>query len=155
DSEDFGRTVETAIRGLTAVAETSDIQSVPSIARGNDMSHAIGLGQMNLHGYLAREHVYYGSDEGLDFTNMYFYTVAYHCVRASMEIAKERGSAFAGFERSKYATGEYFDKYIDETWEPRTARVAELFAEAGVHIPTQDDWRELKAAVAEHGIYNQ
>ncbi|GAA3827575.1 class 1b ribonucleoside-diphosphate reductase subunit alpha [Brevibacterium ammoniilyticum] len=155
DSEDFGRTVETAIRGLTAVAETSDIQSVPSIARGNDMSHAIGLGQMNLHGYLAREHVYYGSDEGLDFTNMYFYTVAYHCVRASMEIAKERGRTFAGFERSKYATGEYFDKYIDEAWTPRTDRVAELFAEAGVHIPTQDDWRELGAAVAEHGIYNQ
>lgn len=39
------------------------------------MSHAIGLGAMNLHGYLARESVHYGSDEGLDFTNMYFYTV--------------------------------------------------------------------------------
>ncbi|MGO1348135.1 MAG: ribonucleoside-diphosphate reductase subunit alpha, partial [Brevibacterium aurantiacum] len=155
DSSDFGQTIETAIRGLTAVAETSDIQSVPSIARGNDMSHAIGLGQMNLHGYLAREHIYYGSDEGLDFTNMYFYTVAYHCVRASMEIAKERKTAFAGFERSKYASGEYFDKYTDEVWEPRTSRVAEMFTEAGVHIPTQDDWRELKAAVAEHGIYNQ
>ncbi|MDN5635603.1 MAG: ribonucleotide-diphosphate reductase subunit alpha, partial [Brevibacterium sp.] len=155
DSENFGQTIETAIRGLTAVAETSDIQSVPSIARGNDMSHAIGLGQMNLHGYLAREHVYYGSDEGLDFTNMYFYTVAYHCVRASMEIAKERKTAFAGFERSKYASGEYFDKYTDEVWEPRTQRVAGMFAEAGVRIPTQDDWRELKAAVAEHGIYNQ
>ncbi|MDN5712472.1 MAG: class 1b ribonucleoside-diphosphate reductase subunit alpha, partial [Brevibacterium aurantiacum] len=116
DSSDFGQTIETAIRGLTAVAETSDIQSVPSIARGNDMSHAIGLGQMNLHGYLAREHIYYGSDEGLDFTNMYFYTVAYHCVRASMEIAKERKTAFAGFERSKYASGEYFDKYTDEVW---------------------------------------
>src|SRR5690606_11866241 len=116
-----------------------DIQSVPSLARGNDMSHAIGLGQMNLHGYLAREHIYYGSDEGLDFTNMYFYTVAYHCVRASMEIAKERGETFAGFERSKYATGEYFDKYPDEVWQPRTARVAELFSEANVHIPTQDD----------------
>src|SRR5699024_4083578 len=137
------------------VSETSDIQSVPSIARGNDMSHAIGLGQMNLHGYLARERVYYGSDEGLDFTNMYFYTVAYHCVRASMEIAKERGTAFAGFERSQYASGEYVDKYADEVREPRTARVKELFAEAGVHIPTQEDWRDLKAQVAEHGIYNQ
>ncbi|WP_344310567.1 class 1b ribonucleoside-diphosphate reductase subunit alpha, partial [Brevibacterium samyangense] len=155
DSDDFGRTVETAIRGLTAVAETSEIDSVPSIARGNDMSHAIGLGQMNLHGFLARERIHYGSEEGLDFTNMYFYTVAYHCVRASMEIAKERGRTFAGFERSKYATGEYFDKYTEHAWTPRTERVAQLFADAGVHIPTQEDWLELKAQVAEHGIYNQ
>ena len=155
DSEDFGRTVETAIRGLTAVSETSDIDSVPSIARGNEMSHAIGLGQMNLHGFLARERIHYGSDEGLDFTNMYFYAVAYHCVRASMEIAKERGRTFAGFEKSKYASGEYFEKYIEQEWAPRTARVAELFAEAGVSLPTQQDWAELKAQVAEHGMYNQ
>jgi ribonucleoside-diphosphate reductase alpha chain len=155
DSDDFGRTVETAIRGLTAVSEASHITSVPSIERGNDMSHAIGLGQMNLHGYLARERIHYGSDEGLDFTNMYFYTVAFHAVRASMEIAKERGRTFDGFERSKYASGEYFDKYIDGVWEPRTDKVAGIFAEAGIHIPTQDDWRELKAQVAEHGIYNQ
>ena len=124
DSEDFGGTIETAIRGLTAVSDTSDINSVPSIARGNDMSHAIGLGQMNLHGYLARERIFYGSDEGLDFTNMYFYSVTYHAVRASMEIAKEHGRTFAGFERSKYATGEYFDKYTEQTWAPRTERVA-------------------------------
>ena len=56
------------------------------------MSHAVGLGQMNLHGYLAREHVYYGSEEALDFTNMYFYTVAYHAIRASMQIAKDAAS---------------------------------------------------------------
>ncbi|MYM18744.1 class 1b ribonucleoside-diphosphate reductase subunit alpha [Brevibacterium sp. 5221] len=155
DSEDFGRTVETAIRGLTAVSETSNISSVPSIDRGNDMSHAIGLGQMNLHGYLARERIHYGSEEGLDFTNMYFYTVVYHCVRASMEIAKERGRAFAGFERSKYATGEYFDTYTEKEWAPRTQRIADLFEAAGVHIPTQEDWRELKEQVAQHGIYNQ
>ena len=35
---------------------------------------------MNLHGYLARERVHYGSEEGLDFTNIYFYTVLYHCL---------------------------------------------------------------------------
>ena len=155
DSDNFGRTVETAIRGLTAVSETSNISSVPSIDRGNDMSHAIGLGQMNLHGYLARERIHYGSEEGLDFTNMYFYTVVYHCVRASMELAKERGRTFAGFERSKYATGEYFDKYTETEWAPRTAKVAQLFAEAGVTIPNQADWLELKDQVAKHGIYNQ
>ncbi|HHU39010.1 MAG TPA: class 1b ribonucleoside-diphosphate reductase subunit alpha [Propionibacterium sp.] len=155
DSPDFGQTIEVAIRGLTAVSDQTHIHSVPSIERGNSESHAIGLGQMNLHGYLARERIHYGSAEGVDFTNIYFYTVLYHCLRASNAIAKDRGTTFAGFERSKYATGEFFDKYTDQVWEPATERVRELFAEAGVAIPTQDDWRDLKAEVAEHGIYNQ
>ncbi|MGW5438817.1 class 1b ribonucleoside-diphosphate reductase subunit alpha [Nocardia asteroides] len=155
DSPDFGQTIETSIRALTAVSDQTHIYSVPSIEQGNNESHAIGLGQMNLHGYLARERVHYGSEEGVDFTNIYFYTVVYHAIRASNLIAKERGSAFGGFAESKYASGEYFDKYTDQAWEPKTDKVAQLFADAGVHIPTQDDWRELKASVQEFGIYNQ
>ncbi|GAB3522597.1 class 1b ribonucleoside-diphosphate reductase subunit alpha [Arthrobacter monumenti] len=155
DSPDFGTTIETAIRGLSAVSDMSHISSVPSIEKGNDQSHAIGLGQMNLHGYLARERVYYGSEEGLDFTNMYFYSVVYHALRASNRIAMERGETFGGFEKSDYANGSYFDKYTDQVWEPKTERVRELFEEAGVNIPTQEDWRELKSSVMEHGIYNQ
>lgn len=155
DSPDFGRTIETSIRALTAVSDQSNIDSVPSIARGNDMSHAIGLGQMNLHGYLGRERIFYGSDEGVDFTNIYFYTVLFHALRASNLIAQEKGQVFEGFERSKYASGEFFDKYTDQAWTPATERVAQLFADADVHIPTQDDWRELKALVQAHGIYNQ
>ncbi|MFI8973015.1 class 1b ribonucleoside-diphosphate reductase subunit alpha [Nocardia asteroides] len=155
DSPDFGQTIETSIRALTAVSDQTHIYSVPSIEQGNNESHAIGLGQMNLHGYLARERVHYGSEEGVDFTNIYFYTVVYHAIRASNLIAKERGSAFGGFAESKYASGEYFDKYTDQAWEPKTDKVAQLFADAGVRIPTQDDWRELKASVQEFGIYNQ
>ena len=100
------------------MSDQSHIASVRSIEDGNDRSHAIGLGQMNLHGYLAREHVHYGSEEGLDFTNIYFYTVLFHALRASNLIAIERGQAFDGFEDSTYASGEFFDKYIDQAWEP-------------------------------------
>ncbi|TRY18524.1 class 1b ribonucleoside-diphosphate reductase subunit alpha [Tessaracoccus rhinocerotis] len=155
DSPDLAHTVETAVRALTAVSDQSNIACAPSIEHGNDRSHAIGLGQMNLHGYLAREAIHYGSDEGLDFTNMYFYTVTFHAVAASCRIARERGVRFEGFERSQYATGEYFAKYVEGEWLPRTPRVAELFDVAGIAIPTRDDWRALAAEVAEHGLYNQ
>lgn len=155
DSSDFGKTIEISIRGLTAVSDMSHIGSVPSVARGNDESHAIGLGQMNLHGYLARERIYYGSEEGVDFTNIYFYTVTYHAIRASNLIAVETGKSFKGFEKSKYASGEYFDKYTEQLWEPATERVREIFDKAGIAIPTQDDWRDLKKAVMEGGLYNQ
>ncbi|ACQ78362.1 ribonucleoside-diphosphate reductase, alpha subunit [Beutenbergia cavernae DSM 12333] len=155
DSPDLGKTVGVAIRSLTAVSDQTHIWSVPSVEKGNNDSHAIGLGQMNLHGYLARERIHYGSAEGVDFTNIYFYTVLYHAIAASNQIAIERGSAFAGFSESQYASGEFFDKYTDGVWEPATDRVAQLFADAEVHIPTQSDWQALKASVMEHGIYNQ
>ncbi|WP_425956428.1 class 1b ribonucleoside-diphosphate reductase subunit alpha [Xylanimonas sp. McL0601] len=155
DSPDFGKTIDTAIRALTAVSDQTSIESVPSVKLANELGHAIGLGQMNLHGYLARERVFYGSEEGIDFTNIYFYTVAFHAIAASNRLAIERGRAFGGFEDSTYASGTYFDKYTEQEWKPATARVAQIFADAGVAIPTQDDWRELKASVMEHGIYNQ
>lgn len=155
DSPDFGQTVAVAIRALTSVADQSNISCVPSIENGNAKGRAIGLGQMNLHGFLARERIQYGSEEGVDFTNMYFYTVAYHAIAASCSIARERGERFEGFEDSEYASGEYFTKYIDQEWLPKTLRVAELFGNAGVSIPTQDDWRALAADVAKYGLYNR
>lgn len=110
-------TVETAIRALTSVSEHTRIDAVPSIRRANDEGHAIGLGQMNLHGFLAREGIQYGSEEALDFTDMYFMTVAYHAYRASHTLAVEHGTAFRGFADSAYAKpageGNYFDKYTD------------------------------------------
>jgi ribonucleoside-diphosphate reductase alpha chain len=155
DGGDLGKTVEIAVRGLTAVSDLSDIVSVPTVASGNRLSHAIGLGAMNLHGYLAREGVMYGSKEGIDFTNMYFYTVLFHALRTSAKLAVEKNEVFDGYEKSKYATGEFFTKYTSKEWAPATKRVARLFSVAGIEIPTQDDWKRLAAKVAKTGIYNQ
>jgi len=155
DSPDFGRTVETAIRGLTAVSDMSHIRSVPSIEAGNAASHAIGLGQMNLHGYLAREGIAYGSPEGLDFTNLYFYTVTWHALHTSMMLARERDQRFAGFEQSRYASGEYFSQYLEGDWQPKTEKVRELFARAGIVLPTREMWHQLRDEVMRYGIYNQ
>ncbi|HDX4066085.1 TPA: class 1b ribonucleoside-diphosphate reductase subunit alpha [Enterobacter asburiae] len=155
DSPDFGRTVETAIRGLTAVSDMSHIRSVPSIEAGNAASHAIGLGQMNLHGYLAREGIAYGSPEGLDFTNLYFYTITWHALHTSMMLARERNQRFASFEQSRYASGEYFSQYLEGDWQPKTEKVRELFARAGITLPTREMWQQLRDEVMRYGIYNQ
>ena len=153
DGRDLGATVEAAIRALTAVSEMSAIDSVPSIRKGNDESHAIGLGQMNLHGFLAREHIHYGSPEGVEFTSVYFATVAYHAIRASCALAKERGESFKGFAASDYASGVFFDKYTERDWLPESDRVAQLFD--GIALPSRADWAALKADVMEHGLYNR
>ena len=154
-------TVETAIRALTSVSEHTRIDAAPSICRANDEGHAIGLGQMNLHGFLAREGIQYGSEEALDFTDMYFMTVAYHAYRASHTLAVEHGTAFRGFADSAYAKpageGNYFDKYTDgrRSLAPRTELVRALFERFGVAIPTEADWAELRDDILRDGIYNQ
>lgn len=154
-------TVETAIRALTSVSEHTRIDAVPSIRRANDEGHAIGLGQMNLHGFLAREGIQYGSEEALDFTDMYFMTVAYHAYRASHTLAVEHGTAFRGFADSSYAKpageGNYFDKYTDgrRSLASRTELVRALFERFGVAIPTEADWAELRDDILRDGIYNQ
>ena len=155
ESPDFGKTIEVAIKSLTAVSELSYIDSVMSVAEGNKKSRAIGLGQMNLHGYFGKEEMHYGDEESLDFTNIYFLTVLYHALKASANLAKDRGEAFEGFENSKYATGEFFDKYINEEWVPKTKKISKLFDKAKIEIPTKKDWESLKKFVMKHGIYNQ
>ncbi|TYB89445.1 class 1b ribonucleoside-diphosphate reductase subunit alpha [Oceaniovalibus sp. ACAM 378] len=153
DGPDFGATVETAIRVLTAVSEMSAIDSVPSIRKGNDESHAIGLGQMNLHGYLARERIHYGSPEGVEFTSVYFATVTFHAIRASNILAREKGASFKGFEASTYADGSFFDRYTSRDWLPESDAVTALFA--GKDLPTRADWEKLRVSVMEHGLYNR
>ncbi|MGD9425690.1 class 1b ribonucleoside-diphosphate reductase subunit alpha [Pantoea sp. NSTU24] len=155
DSGDLAHTVDVAVRALTAVSMMSEIRSVPSVAEGNRRSHAIGLGQMNLHGYLAREGIAYGSPEALDFTNLYFCCITFHALFTSNQLAQEHQQTFDGFAASDYASGVFFDKYLQREWLPRTTRVAKLFADAGVTLPTQADWQRLREAVMQHGLFNQ
>ena len=153
-SSDLGAAVETAVRALTSVSDITDVSTVPSVAAGNDASHAIGLGQMNLHGYLASQRIHYGSEEGIDFTDIYFLTITYHAVRASHRLAVERGATCEGFSTSAYADGSWFDKYTERDWVPATQRVRDLFEEAGVAIPTKEDWQALREDVMRDGMYN-
>ena len=155
ESPNFGKSVEVAIKALTSVADISYIESVMSIAEGNRKSRAIGLGQMNLHGYFGKERMHYGDEESIDFTNMYFYTILYYAIKASNQMARETGSPFDGFEKSKYASGEFFDKYTGTSWKPATKKVSKLFKDAGVDLPDQGDWDKLKKSVMKHGLYNQ
>ena len=154
DYGDLEKVVETSVRALTAVSDMSDIGSVPSIAKGNDASHAIGLGQMNLHGFFGRERMHYGSEESIDFTSSYFAAIAYYAIKASNKLAIERNQKFADFENSAYADGSYFEKYVTRSWAPKTDAAKAVFKKLGVKLPTKADWAALRDSVMEHGIYN-
>ncbi|PPI86658.1 class 1b ribonucleoside-diphosphate reductase subunit alpha [Candidatus Pantoea edessiphila] len=155
DSKNLEHTVNIAIRALTSVSMISEINCVPSVAKGNKTSHAIGLGQMNLHGYLAREGIQYGSPEALDFTNMYFYCIAYYVLLTSNCLAKELKTSFDGFSESQYASGVYFNKYLQREWYPRTEHVMKIFKKSNIKLPTYNDWFSLREEVMKYGLYNQ
>lgn len=153
-SDDFGQTIEVSTRALSTVSDLSNIRSVPSIENGNNKSRAIGLGAMNMHGFLAKEKIHYDSPEAVDFANIFFYVVNYHSLKASNLLAQETGSTFENFENSDYANGKYFEKYVNGEWKPETQRVQELFTDYNVYIPTREDWRALQSRVEEFGLYN-
>lgn len=152
-SPDFGRSVRTMTRALTFITDSSSVAVVPSVKKGNDQAHTIGLGAMGLHTYLAMNQIHYGSPESVDFINIYFLLLNYWTLVESNNIAKERNETFFDFAESKYATGEYFDKYIEKEWQPESQRVRELFE--GIFIPTTEDWEKLRDNVKEFGLYNQ
>jgi ribonucleoside-diphosphate reductase alpha chain len=72
-----------------------------------------------------------------------------------MVLARERNQRFAGFEQSRYASGTFFTQYLEGSWLPKTEKVRELFARAGVALPTREMWQQLRDDVMRYGIYNQ
>ncbi|MBM7029850.1 class 1b ribonucleoside-diphosphate reductase subunit alpha [Bacillus velezensis] len=155
---DFESIVKLSVDALTRVSETSNIKNAPAVARANREMRSIGLGAMNLHGYLAQNGIAYESEEARDFANVFFALVNYWSLVRSNELAQKTGSTYEGFEGSTYASGEYFEKYFDRLGdafiycEPNTRKVAELFE--GIRIPDVTDWATLSDNVIKYGLYH-
>ena len=140
------------MKALTSVSDLSNIANAPGVKKANDELHSVGLGAMNLHGYLAKNKISYGSKLSLEFVNTFFMMMNYYTILASTEIAKEKGESFLGFEESEYYKGSYFEKYINNDYAPKSKKVVKLFE--GMHIPTQEDWKQLANKVKQDGMYN-
>ncbi|MED5047627.1 class 1b ribonucleoside-diphosphate reductase subunit alpha [Bacillus siamensis] len=149
---DFETIVKLSVDALTHVSETSNIKNAPAVARANREMRSIGLGAMNLHGYLAQNGIAYESEEARNFANVFFALVNYWSLVRSNELARQTGSTYEGFEGSTYAEGSYFDKYVAGDFRPKTEKVARLFE--GVTIPAPIDWARLEDSVRKYGLYH-
>lgn len=153
ESPDFGKSVKSMVRALTFVTDASNIDVVPSIQNGNHLNHTIGLGAMGLHSFFAKNLMVYGSEESIDFTNIYFMLLNYWTLVESNQIAREKKQSFHNFEKSKYADGSYFDKYVTGEFMPQTDKVKEIFKD--IFVPTAEDWAALREAIKTDGLYHQ
>ncbi|MWV52984.1 class 1b ribonucleoside-diphosphate reductase subunit alpha [Streptococcus uberis] len=152
-SPDFGRSIKAMTRALTFVTDSSQIEAVPTVKNGNQQAHTFGLGAMGLHSFLAKNYIEYGSPESVEFTDIYFMLMNYWTLVESNNIARERQTTFVGFEKSKYADGSYFDKYVTGQFVPKSDLVKELFKDH--FIPQASDWEALRQAVQKDGLYHQ
>ena len=152
ESGKFRDSVHTGMDALTVVSDEANIQNAPGVKKANSELHSVGLGVMNLHGYLAKNKIGYESEEAKDFANIFFMMMNYYSIERSMEIAKERGERYQDFESSDYANGKYFEFYTSQEFEPQFEKVRQLFE--GLDIPTSDDWKALQKEVGQYGLYH-
>lgn len=150
ESKKIESAVAAGMRMLDAVARMTNINIVPSVAKANKEMRSVGLGAMNLHGYLAKNKIPYESKEALEFVDIFFAAVNYYSILESMKIAKETGFVFKGFKGSDYETGKYFEMYLKEGFLPKSEKIKKLFE--GIKLPTKEDWKQLKENVKQYGL---
>lgn len=78
---------------------------------------AIGLGTSGYHQYLANNKIIWESDAHLQKADELFEEIAYEAIKASIELAKERG-AYPAFKGSEWESGKYFERrnYTSSRW---------------------------------------
>ena len=152
ESKTIKESVYSGMDALTFVSDSTKIKNAPGVVKANEEFHAVGLGAMNLNGYLAKNKIAYESEEAKDFANVFFMMMNYYTLERSMQIAKERNETFKDFEKSDYYNGKYFDKYIEKDYLPQTDKVKALFED--IYIPTKEDWNSLKHKIKETGLYH-
>ena len=149
--KDIENTVRHSIKALTKVSDKTDIKNAPAVKKANNEMHSVGLGALNLHGFLAQNGIPYESKDAIEFVDAFFRTVNYWSIMESTDIAKERGETFKGFEGSDYQTGKYFERY-DEDFEIKSDKVKALFT--NISIPNKEDWKQLANKVKQDGMYH-
>ncbi|QGG50706.1 class 1b ribonucleoside-diphosphate reductase subunit alpha [Lysinibacillus pakistanensis] len=148
----FETLIDTAMHLLTNVSQMTNIKNVPPVAKANKLMHSVGLGCMNLHGHLVTEGIMYGSKDSIDFMDYFMEAMNYYSLKSSMVMAKERGETFYRFEESDYASGIYFNQYINKTEDELSPGV--LKALGNIPIITAKMWENLKQDVMQYGLFH-
>lgn len=152
-SPDFEKSIDLAVRALTTVTDSESIEEVPTVAKGNQLYHTIGLGAMGLHTLLATHQIAYDSPEALEIVDAFFLAMNYYSLKTSHAIAVEKGQVFHDFVASTYADGAYFDQYLTSDFQFSSSKAAQLFS--NIKLPSVEDWKVLKEAVMKDGLYHR
>ena len=101
DQEKLERTINTAIRMLDNVIDVY-YYAVKAAENSNMKHRPIGLGIMGFHDALYMLKVPYASEEAIEFADRSMEIVSYYAIKASSNLAKERG-AYSSYKGSLWS----------------------------------------------------
>ncbi|RTR31501.1 ribonucleoside-diphosphate reductase subunit alpha [Robertmurraya yapensis] len=110
------RLIAIQMRMLDNVIDINDI-SVKQAKVTNEKFRAVGLGTFGWHHLLALKGIEWDTDEAVQYADEVYEDIAFYTIKASMELAKEKGS-YSLFKGSEWETGDYFKRkgYCSERW---------------------------------------
>src|SRR5690606_5484109 len=110
------RLIPIQMRMLDNVIDLNTI-SVGQADATNKKYRAVGLGTFGWHHLLAVENIHWETEQAVEFADKLYEEIAYHTIRSSMKLAKEKG-AYREFTGSEWQTGEYLTRkhYSSERW---------------------------------------
>ena len=116
NKEELEDVTATTVRALDNVIDLN-LYPVPYAEITSKRNRAIGLGVSGYHHMLAKNKIRWESEEHVAFADRVFEDIAYAAIKASNELAKERGS-YSYFKGSEWETGEYFVRrnYDSDRW---------------------------------------
>ena len=138
DDEEFEDLCNLSVRGLE---ELIDYQNYPVVAAeiGTKARRSLGVGYIGLAHYLAKLGFNYDTQEAWDAVHQLSESFQYFLLKASNEVAKEKG-ACEYFNRTKYSQGilpiDTYKKDVDEV----------------SSVPLQHDWESLRQSIKEFGL---
>lgn len=136
--DDFENLCDLVVRALD---EIIDYQGYPVAAAEHSTKarRSLGVGYIGLAHYLARLRLFYHSPDAPQAVNRLTEAFQYYLLRASVNLAKEKGRC-KFFDRTKYAQGilpvDTYKKEVDE------------FLDSKLHY----DWEGLRNDIKEHGL---
>jgi len=128
---------------VRALDELIDYQEYPMQAAKNATLNrrSLGIGVINYAYYLAKNKAKYNSQEAYDLTHELFEAIQYNLIKASANLAKEKGPC-PYYNRTKYSRGIMPIDTYKSTIEQYTT------------VDYKLDWVALRELVSEHGLRN-
>ena len=137
DSDKLQRTINTATRMLDNVIDLN-YYPTPQTRTSNMRHRPVGLGVMGYAEALVMGGIHWESQDHLQWADETFEQISYYSIKASMNLAKERG-AYETFPGSTWSKGQLT---IDHA------------REQSVHVFSPMEWQILREEVQEFGIRN-
>ncbi|MBT7445600.1 MAG: ribonucleoside-diphosphate reductase subunit alpha [Methylococcales bacterium] len=138
-------TINTAMRMLDNVIDIN-YYSVPQARKSNLRHRPVGLGIMGFQDALYLQNIAYSSDSAISFADQSMEAVSYFTIKASCELAQERGK-YPSYEGSLWSQGVL---PIDSITKLQDYRQQYLEVDTSSKL----DWSSLRHSIEQHGMRN-